>query len=77
MRLIKLIVICENHGEWDDYTKNPMFACESIEEANLFIDALRNKEPELWNEVIKFFGDERYVPKDVDFGWEEVRFLSL
>ena len=72
-----MIVIYENHGEWDDYTKNPIFACRTIEEANLFIDALRNKEPELWNDVVEFFGDERYVPKDVDFGWEEVRFLSL
>lgn len=72
-----MVIIYENHGEWDDYTKNPIFACNTPEEANLLIDALRNKEPELWNDVVEFFGDERYVPKDVDFGWEEVKFLSL
>lgn len=72
-----MIVIYENHGEWDDYTKNPIFACETIEEANLFIDALRDKEPELWDEVIKFFGNEDWIPSDIDFSWEEVKFLKI
>ena len=72
-----MVIIYENHGEYDDYTKNPLFVCKTVDDAQLFIDALQDKDPSLWKDVIDFFGGENYVPHDIDFGWEEVKLLEI
>ena len=72
-----VVVIYEYHGEYDDFTKNPLFVCNTVEEATLFIEALENKEKDLWDDVIKFFGDEDYIPIDIGFNYDEVKFLKI
>lgn len=73
---MKSFVISGTWGEYDDYTQVPMFVCNSVDEANLFCEALDNKERPFWDDVEKYFGKE-YILYDIHFIWKEVSLLKI
>ena len=70
-------VISGTWGEYDDYTKVPMFVCHSVEEARLFCDSLNEKESPFWEKVLEYFGSDFYTPSDIYFVFDEVPLLKL
>lgn len=72
-----MYVISGTWGEYDDYTKVPMFACRSVEEASLFCDSLNEKENPLWNKVLEYFGSDFCTPSDIYFVFDKVPLLEL
>lgn len=77
----KSYVICATYGEYDDFTRIPMFVCHMQMEADLFVEALNNRERPCWNKVVdyfaKHFGVDYMIPDDIGFGWEEVDVMTL
>lgn len=73
----KSFVISGTWGEYDDYTKVPMFVCNSVDEAYLFCESLNAKEKPFYESVLNFFGDEKYIPNDIFFIYDEVPILRL
>ena len=77
----KAYVICASWGEYGDYTRIPMFVCYMQIEADMFIDALNNKEAHYWEKVTSYFakncGVGYHIPDDIGFGWDEIDVLTL
>ena len=81
----KSYVICATHGEYDDFTRIPIFVCNTFVELELFISALNNKEHPYWDNVVDFFFNyygcvqdrDHCVPDDIGFSWHEVGLLTL
>lgn len=70
-------VISGTWGEYDDYTKIPMFVCHSEDEASLFCDSLNKSESPFFEKVIEYFGEAYYVPNDIYFVFDRVPLLEL
>jgi hypothetical protein len=74
----KAYVINAIWGEYDDYTRIPMFVCPMKMEVELFVEAFNNREPPYWNKVEDYFMREYgYVPHDIGFSWDEIDILTL
>lgn len=76
----KAYVIGVTYGEYDDFTHIPMFVCYMKMEAELFLDALENREEPYWGQVVNYFtsyGADYVVPEDIGFNLTEVDVLTL
>ena len=74
---MKSFVICGTWGEYDDFTRVPMFVCHDEDEAIMFVEALNNKEEEYFEKVIDFFEEEQYVSSDIYFEYHSLEVLKL
>ena len=86
------VIYC-NYGEYDDYVELPLFFCPIKFEADLFLEALNNKEKPYYDKVIEFFKKrhaigaklceneqefaDMYLPRDLGFGYHPVEVLTL
>lgn len=77
----KAYIINATWGEYDYCTRIPMFVCYMQIEADMFVDALNNKETHYWEKVTSYFaknyGMNYRIPDDIGFSYEEIDVLTL